>query len=70
MIKINGENYQARKENIPVLELLKERNVTSPEMVLVQLNGSFVNLESYGTTVIQNNDKVGFLYFMSGGSAG
>ncbi|MBW1699265.1 MAG: sulfur carrier protein ThiS [Deltaproteobacteria bacterium] len=68
MIKVNGKTYQTQKENITILELLKERGVKSPDMVSVQINGTFVKRENFGTTVVKEKDQIDFLYFMSGGS--
>jgi sulfur carrier protein len=67
-ITINGEDYLTAKENITITELLEERNVTRPEMVSVQINGSFVKRKNFSTTVVKENDEVGFVFMMSGGS--
>ena len=67
-ITVNGEDYLTAKENITITELLEERNVTNPEMVSVQINGSFVKRKNFSTTVVKENDEVGFIFLMAGGS--
>ncbi len=65
---INGKDYPTTKETITVTELLEEKKVSTPDMVSVQLNGSFVKRNNFSVTVLNNNDEVDFLYFMGGGS--
>ncbi len=67
-LKLNGKDYRAGEETITVLELLKEKKVSSPDMVSVQLNGSFLKRNNFGKTTLAENDEVDFLYFMGGGS--
>lgn len=67
-ITVNGETSELQAGRINVSELLQIRRVESPEMVAVQLNGEFVNMESYPSTFLQAGDDVEFLYFMGGGS--
>lgn len=66
-IKINGEDCLIEKETITIIELLKERKVTRPETVSVQLNRSFIKRKNFSTTVVQENDEIDFLFMMSGG---
>lgn len=68
-ININGEPEQVEQEELSVLKLLEIKNVESPEMVSVQLNGEFVDRKNYPTTIISENDSLEFLYFMGGGAA-
>jgi sulfur carrier protein len=68
-ITINGELEQLDGENLSLSKLLEIRNVESPDMVSVQLNGEFVDKKNYQTTVLADNDTVEFLYFMGGGAA-
>jgi len=68
-ITINGEDYSTAKETITIIDLLKERNVTRPETVSVQINGSFVKRINFSTTVVKENDEVDFIFMMSGGSS-
>ena len=67
-ITINGEDHLTTKENITITELLEERNVSRPEMVSVQINGSFVKRKVFSTTVVKENDEVEFVFLMAGGS--
>lgn len=66
-IRINGEDTSIESDGITILALLKEQDVTSPEMVSVQLNGSFVSSEDLDVTALKENDELDYLYFMSGG---
>jgi len=65
-LMVNGELFDTRK-NISVNDLLKEKNVESPEMVSVELNNKIVKRENYGQIELQENDTLEFLYFMGGG---
>ena len=67
-LKINGKDYFTESETITVTELLEDKKVSTPDMVSVQLNGSFVKRNNFSGTVLNNNDQVDFLYFMGGGS--
>ncbi len=68
-ILINGELEQFGEKELSISHLLEKKNVESPEMVAVQLNGVFVDKQNYSTTVISNDDSLEFLYFMGGGAA-
>lgn len=67
-ITINGEIKDVALP-VTVAELIKSEGVEDPEMVSVQLNGSFVAREAFGTTDVRSGDEVDFLYFMGGGEA-
>ncbi len=67
-IKVNGESCQLADENITVAALLVVKEVESPDMVSVQLNGEVIEREQYETVTLAENDEVDFLYFMGGGS--
>jgi len=67
-IKINGEEKKFSGDSMTVAELLKVGDVETPEMVSVQLNGSFVDKKDYASTFVSENEEVDFLYFMGGGS--
>ena len=67
-IKINGEIETISQEKLPISTLLKMKDVESPEMVSVQLNGEIVESEGYEGTLISDCDEVEFLYFMGGGA--
>jgi sulfur carrier protein len=66
-ITVNGEMNELQASEINLAKLLEIRRVESPEMVAVQLNGEFVNMESYPSTFLKAGDDVEFLYFMGGG---
>ena len=68
-ITINGEGHLSEQETITIIDLLKERKVTRPETVSVQINGSFVKRINFSTTVVKENDEVDFIFMMSGGSS-
>ncbi len=68
-ITINGEPEQFDEESLSVSRLLEVKNVESPDMVSVQLNGEFIDKKNYQETVISDNDTLEFLYFMGGGGA-
>jgi sulfur carrier protein len=67
-VKINGVIENNLEEDLSIARLLEIRDVESPEMVSVQLNGSIIDRENYGETAVSDNDEVEFLYFMGGGS--
>ncbi|MCP4338488.1 MAG: sulfur carrier protein ThiS [Desulforhopalus sp.] len=66
-IMINGEKTEMCKP-LTVTELLKERDIESPDMVSVELNQEILAKDVFTTTILQENDSVEFLYFMGGGS--
>lgn len=68
-ILINGESENFEDQNISILKLLEIKNVESPDMVAVQLNGEFVDKKKYSSTFISDDDSLEFLYFMGGGAA-
>ncbi|BAH06728.1 sulfur carrier protein ThiS [Clostridium kluyveri] len=68
-IKINGDPKEI-KDGLTVTELLKIENVEMPDMVSVQLNDEFIDRANFSTTVLKENDKIDFLYFMGGGTFG
>ena len=68
-ITVNGESSEFNETEINLLKLLKIRQVESPEMVAVQLNGEFVEMNNYSSTYIKSGDDIEFLFFMGGGTA-
>ncbi len=64
---INGEEVTS-KDGLNVNELLVEQEVKMPEMVSVEINGQILRRGEFDTTVLNEGDKVEFLYFMGGGS--
>ena len=65
-IVINGEQIDCG-DSLTVSELLVEQKVKMPDMVSVELNGQIVRRTEFEQTVLKNDDKVEFLYFMGGG---
>jgi len=67
-IKVNGENNELDEIEVNLSRLLELRKVESPEMVAVQLNGEFVEINNYSDTYLKSGDEVELLFFMGGGS--
>jgi sulfur carrier protein len=67
-ITVNGETSELKEIDVNLLKLLELRKVESPEMVAVQLNGEFVDMQSYSSTYIKQGDNIEFLFFMGGGA--
>ena len=65
--KVNGKD-QELNENLTISDLIKLNKVAQPDMVSIQLNGSFVLRENYESTNLNEGDEIDFLYFMGGGS--
>ena len=65
-LTVNGKMFEANP-TISVIELLKEKNVESPDMVAVEINGKIIRKEKYSQLELRENDRVEFLYFMGGG---
>ncbi len=65
-LTVNGKMFEA-KPSISVIALLKEKNVESPEMVSVEINGKIIRKEKYSQIELRESDRVEFLYFMGGG---
>lgn len=64
---VNGEQNEIDDVRVNISKLLKLRQVESPEMVAVQVNGEFVAMKNYSSTYLKTGDDVEFLYFMGGG---
>jgi sulfur carrier protein len=67
-ITVNGKNQEISGESISLLELIKHNDVKQPDMVSVQLNGSFLERAKFEETIVKKGDEIDFLYFMGGGS--
>ncbi len=65
-LMVNGKVFEAN-QNISVIELLSAKNVGSPDMVSVELNGAILGRDKFEQTKLSENDQVEFLYFMGGG---
>ncbi len=66
-LTINGAIENINETELSIARLLEIKEVESPEMVSVQLNGTIVERAHYGKTAVADNDEVDFLYFMGGG---
>lgn len=67
-IRLNGESrFIDKVTKMSVAGLLEMEQVTSPEMVAVQLNGEIIDQGTYHNTMIVDRNEVDFLYFMAGG---
>lgn len=64
---VNGKETNIT-DSLIVSELLIQENVKMPNMVSVELNGQILKRTEFETTILKNDDKVEFLYFMGGGS--
>ena len=65
-IKVNGKTVNA-VAGVSVEKLLEIVKVESPLYVTVQLNGEFLERDTFSATTITKGDEVEFLYFMGGG---
>lgn len=66
-LSINGKQEEIAGD-LTVRELLVYRNVQSPEMVSVELNGVILRRTEFDEARVKEGDIVEFLYFMGGGS--
>lgn len=64
---INSKKQEYEQENLVVSDIFSLNHVKNPDMVTVQLNGSFIQKENYDNTEVKNEDVIDFLYFMGGG---
>ena len=67
-IVVNGKEA-GFSENLTVNQLSAEQNVKMPDMVSVELNGQILRRTDFENTMLKDDDKVEFLYFMGGGSS-
>lgn len=63
---VNGEESDFA-DSLTVSELLVEQKVKMPDMVSVELNGQILRRTKFEETILKDDDKVEFLYFMGGG---
>ena len=64
-LTING-----KVENLDVstvMDVLKAKDI-DPQLVAVEVNTQMVDQENLGTTSLQEDDKLEFLFFMGGGA--
>lgn len=65
-IMLNGKKEELPKE-MSVAQLLKQKNIR-PEVVTVEVNEQILSRQEFEKTVINENDKIEFVYFMGGGN--
>lgn len=65
---INGKIEEV-EERINISKLLEFKKVR-PEVVTVELNENIINRNKYGETLLKEDDKLEFVYYMGGGYAG
>lgn len=65
-IVVNGEQVNC-DDSLTVSKLLIEQKVKMPEMVSVEINGKILKRTEFEQTLLKDDDKVEFLYFMGGG---
>jgi sulfur carrier protein len=63
---VNGKKTNIA-DGLTVSQLLVQENVKMPDMVSVELNGQILRRTKYEETILRDDDKVEFLYFMGGG---
>ena len=66
-ITVNGESQEV-KLPLNLTELIKQNDVTQPDMVSVQVNDDFVDRTEWDGLQLKEGDNVDFLYFMGGGT--
>ncbi len=64
---VNGKETNI-SDGLAVSQLLVQENVKMPDMVSVELNGQILKRTKFEETILKDDDKVEFLYFMGGGS--
>jgi sulfur carrier protein len=65
-LTINGKE-ETVSDVVNITDLLKVRGIETPEMVSVELNSEILNRADFESTLLKENDKIEFLYFMGGG---
>ncbi len=63
---VNGKNTDIT-DALTISELLSSQDVKMPQMVSVELNGQILKRSEFETTMLKDDDKVEFLYYMGGG---
>lgn len=63
---VNGKETNIT-DGLTVSQLLVQENVKMPDMVSVELNGQILRRNKFEETILKDDDKVEFLYFMGGG---
>ncbi len=63
---VNGKKTNIA-DGLTVSKLLVHEKVKMPDMVSVELNGQILKRTKFEETILKDDDKVEFLYFMGGG---
>jgi sulfur carrier protein len=63
---VNGKKTNIT-DGLTVSQLLVRENVKMPNMVSVEINGQILKRAEFEETILKDDDKVEFLYFMGGG---
>ncbi|HCL57648.1 MAG TPA: thiamine biosynthesis protein ThiS [Spirochaetia bacterium] len=66
-VTVNGKEQELQSEKISILKLMNQSQVKMPDMVIVQLNGEFVEKKDYEISFLKEGDELEFVYFMGGG---
>ncbi|MFQ6065809.1 MAG: sulfur carrier protein ThiS [bacterium] len=64
-IFINGKKEELGAA-MRISDLLKKKKIR-PEVVTVELNNTIIKREEYSRTMLKDQDRVEFVYFMGGG---
>ncbi len=64
---VNGKETNVT-DGLTVSQLLVQEKVKMPDMVSVELNGQILKRTKFEETILKDDDKVEFLYFMGGGN--
>ncbi len=64
---VNGKETNIT-DGLTVSQLLVQEKVKMPDMVSVELNRQILKRTKFEETILKDDDKVEFLYFMGGGS--
>ena len=63
---VNGKKTNIT-DILTVSQLLVRENMKMPNMVSVEINGQILKRTEFEETILEDDDKVEFLYFMGGG---
>lgn len=64
VISVNGKSEETQTSVL--LDLLRVKQI-EPQMVAVELNDTLVDRDQLESTVLQDGDRVEFLFYMGGG---
>lgn len=69
MIKVtlNGK-AETLEKSVSLADLLRAKKIR-PEVVTVELNDQIIERDKYPKTVIKENDRLEFVYYMGGGGS-